>query len=402
MDECIEISLTGGTIRNGYLSVRGYRDFFQPEGRSDPQERQPTEQGQGHLILELEGMGAIETDIEPNKQVFRWRGWRKFFRLHQLHEGDRVSIRKMEPRRFAVAPRHVRLMPPENAHDEAQQAGGTPSTPSKSRGPTKPRCNELDGKTWLQYSISVWDDIQKNAEELRLGHPAMFPVMLVERLLDCFTSRRDRVVLDPFMGSGSTLVAARNRGKHAIGLEISSQFIDLAKRRLSQATLGDGERGSFEIHERDARELLDIVAPESVDCCITSPPYWDILSQRRTADAKPTRHYGNLEPDLATIPDYEEFLHALAQIFGLVLTALRPGKYCCVVVMDLRKKNRFYPFHSDLAAALQRVGYIYDDVIIWNRQQEYNNLRPLGYPYTFRINKVHEYILIFQKPKNSS
>ena len=41
--------------------------------------------------------------------------------------------------------------------------------------------------------------------------------------------------------------------------------------------------------------------------------------------------------------------------------------------------------------------YIFDDIIIWDRQQDYNNMRPLGYPYKYRINKVHEYILIFIK-----
>jgi hypothetical protein len=66
--------------------------------------------------------------------------------------------------------------------------------------------------------------------------------------------------------------------------------------------------------------------------------------------------------------------------------------------MDLRKKNRFYPFHSDLASRLQAVGYEFDDLIIWNRQSEYNNLRPLGYPAVFRINKVHEFVVLMRKP----
>jgi DNA modification methylase len=45
------------------------------------------------------------------------------------------------------------------------------------------RRTKLDGKTWLRYSISVWDDIEKSPEERALRHPAMFPVALVERLL---------------------------------------------------------------------------------------------------------------------------------------------------------------------------------------------------------------------------
>jgi len=46
-----------------------------------------------------------------------------------------------------------------------------------------PHCNELNGKQWIQNSISVWSDIRKTTEENRLKHPAMFPGMLVERLV---------------------------------------------------------------------------------------------------------------------------------------------------------------------------------------------------------------------------
>jgi len=142
------------------------------------------------------------------------------------------------------------------------------------------------------------------------------------------------------------------------------------------------------------------VRAESVDLCISSPPYWNILNQRRTADFKSIRHYGNHEGDLGTIDDYDEFLAAVTAVFAEVLVALKPGAYCCVIVMDLRKKNRFFPFHSDLAGRLVEAGFLYDDLILWNRQSEYNNLRPLGFPSVFRVNKVHEFILLMQKPKN--
>ena len=140
------------------------------------------------------------------------------------------------------------------------------------------------------------------------------------------------------------------------------------------------------------------MAPDSVDLCITSPPYWNILNQRRTADLKSIRHYGNHAGDLGLIDNYADFLAAVTHVLGRVLIALKPGGYCCVVVMDLRKKDRFFPLHSDLADRASQTGFIYDDLIIWNRQSEYNNLRPLGYPAVFRVNKVHEFVLLFRKP----
>lgn len=44
---------------------------------------------------------------------------------------------------------------------------------------------------------------------------------------------------------------------------------------------------------------------------------------------------------------------------------------------------------------MQEIGYTYNDLIIWDRQADYNNMRPLGYPYKFIINEVHEYLMIF-------
>ncbi len=288
------------------------------------------------------------------------------------------------------------------------------SSPERRKGR---RCNSLDGKRWLQNSISVWSDIRKSPEELRLKHPAMFPATLVARLIESFLPEGPHVVLDPFAGTGSTLVAAEQLGKRAIGLELSPDFIAKARSRLllpaTSRTTGErlkppdaghqprlpyGGTGQIVLHNASAGDLLKFVDYESVDMCVTSPPYWDILNQKRTADAKEIRHYGNLQHDLGTIADYGDFLTALTAIFSNVLKVLKPGAHCCVVVMDLRKKNRFYPFHSDLAARLQEAGYEFDDLIVWNRQSEYNNLRPLGYPSVFRVNKVHEFVLLMRKP----
>ena len=88
----------------------------------------------------------------------------------------------------------------------------------------------------------------------------------------------------------------------------------------------------------------------------------------------------------------------LRNIFEQVFIAMKPKSYCCAIVMDLRKKNRFYPYHIDISQLMEDIGFVFNDIIIWDRSQEYNNLRPLGYPSVFRVNKVHEFILIFQKP----
>ena len=274
-----------------------------------------------------------------------------------------------------------------------------PEAAKKVTNSNRHRANELDGATWTRYSISMWSDIRKSKEETELGHPAIFPVALVSRIIRCFTNNDDKVVLDPFVGVGSTAIAAEGLGKIGIGLEISSEFAEKAKSRPCSKDMFDGDTfGERRIYNADANDLLSYVERNSVDLVVTSPPYWDILLQKRTADNKEVRHYGDESADLGKIRDYRRFLKALSEIFRLVFDAMKPGKYCCIVVMDIRKKDKFYPYHSDVAEFMQGIGFIFDDIIIWDRRHEYNLMRPLGYPAKFRINKAHEYVLIFQKP----
>ena len=118
---------------------------------------------------------------------------------------------------------------------------------------------------------------------------------------------------------------------------------------------------------------------------------------QRSADKKEAVNYSDKENDVGNIPNYEEFIEKLSELFSEVQKTLKKGGYCIVNVMDIRKKSNFYPLHSDLATVMRKIVYILDDIIIWDRQSDYNNMRPLGYPYKFRINKVHEYLLIFIK-----
>lgn len=249
--------------------------------------------------------------------------------------------------------------------------------------------NDLTGKEWFQYSFSIWRDFRKTQEEWELKHPASFPVSLCERLIRTF-SKKGGNVLDPFNGIGSTMVACKNLGHPGVGIDLSAEFCNVAKKRI-------GEYHAVQIINGDSREVLKELTENSFDLCITSPPYWDILNMRRSADKRLSTNYSKNKLDIGNIESYDEFVRTLQGLFSEVKRTLKKGAYCIVNVMDIRKKSVFYPLHSDLAAAMQEVGYLYDDLIIWDRQGDYNNMRPLGYPYRFRINKVHEYLMIFIK-----
>jgi DNA modification methylase len=282
-------------------------------------------------------------------------------------------------------------------HDE-----GEPEKTSLENVPHHKRANDLDGRDWVKNSISIWSDIAWTKEERLLKHPAKFPVNLAERLIRSFTKSSEKRILDPFLGSGSTLVAAKNLGRQGIGFDVYETYVKLSKERLRQEGLFTSNEAQPLIYLRDAREMDHVLEPESVDICITSPPYWDILTQKRTADGKDIRNYGDSKVDLGMISDYNEFLDELMNVFRGVKRVLKDGKYFIINVMDLRKKENFYPYHMDLSKRVIESGFVLDDIIIWDRRKDYNNLRALGYPYKFRVNKVHEFLMIFQKPKATS
>jgi len=258
--------------------------------------------------------------------------------------------------------------------------------------------NKLTGKTWLQYSFSIWRDMQKNQEEWKLKHPAMFPIKLAERLIEIFTNKPNQIILDPFMGSGSTLIAAQAMKMRGVGFEINKEYCAMAKKRLDVIYKSIFEKASYEIFCDSALDITKHLEKDSVDLTITSPPYWDILNRKRTADKKEIQNYSNSKQDFGNMDKYEDFLLSLQNVFKEVYHVTKPKRYCIVVVMDIRKNSTLYPLHTDVTKKMEEIGFILNDIVIWDRQKEYNNMRPLGYPYSFIINKVHEYILIFKKP----
>ena len=251
----------------------------------------------------------------------------------------------------------------------------------------------MDGKRWLKNSISIWSDIKKSKIERNLSHPAIFPVMLVERLLECF-SIEDDFVLDPFVGSGSTLIGAWRSNRYSLGLDLKEEYKKEYEGRKAKEDNEDKYEPDYVV---DNAVNVDDYVDKDVDLTISSFPYWDIMNRDRTADNKGIRNYGNKDGDVSNIKDYNKFLGKLKNVFNEVYNLTSIGGYCCLVVMDIRKKDKFYPLHMDVSEFMRDIGFELDDIIIWDRRDEYNNLKPLGYPYVFRVNKVHEFIMIFQK-----
>jgi site-specific DNA-methyltransferase (adenine-specific) len=83
--------------------------------------------------------------------------------------------------------------------------------------------------------MSVWDILPESAR--RVGHPAPFPTELPRRLIELYTFAGD-LVLDPFLGSGSTAIAAVQTGRRYVGYEIDAEYVALAEKRIATAHAG--------------------------------------------------------------------------------------------------------------------------------------------------------------------
>jgi len=84
---------------------------------------------------------------------------------------------------------------------------------------------------FLEYTRSVWYIPPESAK--KVGHPAPFPVELPYRLIKLYTYT-DEVVLDPFMGSGTTAIAALKTGRYFVGYEVNPEYVKIAHRRINQ------------------------------------------------------------------------------------------------------------------------------------------------------------------------
>ncbi|MEX2727041.1 MAG: site-specific DNA-methyltransferase [Candidatus Sigynarchaeum springense] len=84
---------------------------------------------------------------------------------------------------------------------------------------------------FLEYTKSIWAFPTESAT--KIGHPAPFPVELPYRLIQLYTFQGD-IVLDPFMGSGQTAIAAIKARRHFVGYEISEEYKDLANKRVKR------------------------------------------------------------------------------------------------------------------------------------------------------------------------
>jgi modification methylase len=96
--------------------------------------------------------------------------------------------------------------------------------------------SDLSGEEFTEATLSVWEILPVSAK--KVGHPAPFPVELANRVIKLYSYVGD-VVLDPFIGSGTTAMAAKQHGRHYVGFDISPEYCRLAEERIANAMKTD-------------------------------------------------------------------------------------------------------------------------------------------------------------------
>ncbi len=267
--------------------------------------------------------------------------------------------------------------------------------------------NCMTAKEWVKAQIGVWR-FNYEGRDIRDKslHPATFPIALARRVVELFT-HRGQLVVDPFVGSGTTLVVARELDRNAVGFDLQQKYIDLCKKRLLNDNLFN-QAQQVAICD-DALNIDQYLEPETVSLIWTSPPYANLLDRRRKnksrhSDERKNEQFGKIEQysqnprDLGTMP-LEAYTTAVGDIFERLLPLLRPKAHCVINVPDMWWENRRITIHVALIEELRRRGYEFRNTIIWDRTNIVNRVGIFGWPSNYiTMGTTFEYLLDFWRP----
>lgn len=239
---------------------------------------------------------------------------------------------------------------------------------------THNKLNELSKEEWGKYNITVWNCSSWD------GYFASFDIEIPRRLIKYFTFTGDSI-LDPFVGGGTTLIAAKELNRNAYGVDCSEKAIELCNKRLSALEIKNNAK--VKVIHGDSRRLE--FEKETFDFIITSPPYFDIVK------------YSDDSSQLGNITNYNKFLDEVMKVFKECYRVLKKSKYFCVITSDVRKAHWYYPIHVDYINRLQKIGFKLHQIMINIFHSSGKREDCMGYPSNFHPKMIHEYILIFQK-----
>jgi len=270
--------------------------------------------------------------------------------------------------------------------------------------------NCLTAKEWLKCQLGVWQFFYESRDiRDKKAHPATFPISLAKRVIELFT-HQGQLVLDPFVGSGTTLVAAQDLNRNAVGFDLQKSYIDLCASRLT-ANVNPGIQAQQLAVQDDARNIPRYVSPESIALIWTSPPYANLLNRLRKNKSRRSRkneqfntieQYSQDPRDLGTMA-LADYTRAMGDIFEKLLPLLLPKAHCVINVPDMWWENERITIHVALIEELRKRGYELRNIIIWDRTNIVNRIGIFGWPGNYiTMGVTFEYLLDFWRPPDSA
>jgi len=268
--------------------------------------------------------------------------------------------------------------------------------------------NCLSAKEWVKNQVAIWEFFYTKRDiRDKSIHPAVFPIALPAKCIELFTHVGE-LVLDPFVGIGTTLVAAQDLNRNAVGFDLKNEYIEFAKKRAGQTILSN-ETQQIAICD-DASNISQYLEEETVSLSVTSPPYAHMLNKARLnksmrGDRRNNKHYKKVQQysnnprDLGTMT-HEKYADALTKIYKDILPLMKPRGHCVINVNDVWWENKRIPTHMYVVKALEKAGFELRNILIWDKRNLVNRVGIFGWPSNYiKLGATFEYILDFWKPK---
>ena len=259
------------------------------------------------------------------------------------------------------------------------------------------KVNDLNLNRWKEYNDLLTDSLwvlprRDKTGVHNAGYWGNFIPQIPNQFLRRFT-KKGEWVLDPFLGSGTTLIECRKLGRNGIGVELQTKVLNLASELIRK------EKNPFKIKTEfiigDSSELnfkteLKRFNCESVQFLILHPPYWDIIK------------FSERKNDLSNAVSVEEFLTMFGKVAAKTFPVLDKGRFAAVVIGDKYSSGEWIPLGFYTMQEMLKRGYKLKSTIIKNfdqttakrNQHELWRYRALaGGFYIFK----HEYIFLFIK-----